>query len=80
VISAAEMAEAMIKAAARIEIMMSFLFFWDEFDVVEFVRGAVERRDEPPGSDGPSLSKSIVIVVSVFVWELVMKYEEVVIV
>jgi hypothetical protein len=27
VISAAEMAEAMIKAAARIEIMMSFLFF-----------------------------------------------------
>jgi hypothetical protein len=48
--------------------------------VVEFVRGAVERRDEPPESDGPSLSKSIVIVVSVCVWELVMKYEEVVIV
>lgn len=61
VISAAEMAEAMSKAAARMDSMMSFLlFFGEEFDVVEGVKGAVDRREEPPGSDGPSLSKSIV--------------------
>lgn len=60
VISAAEMAEAMIKTAARMDSMMSFLLLLgEEFDVVEGVRGAVDRREEPPGSDGPSLSKSI---------------------
>lgn len=33
--------------------------------MVDFVRGAVERREEPPGSDGPSLSKSIVFAVRI---------------
>lgn len=66
VMSAAEIAEAMIKTAARIESMMSFfLFFWVGLSVVDFVRGAVERREEPPGSDGPSLSKSIVFAVRI---------------
>lgn len=58
---AAEMAEATIRTAARTVSMMSFLllFPWEELEV-GLVRGAVERREEPPGSEGPNLSMSIV--------------------
>lgn len=60
VINAAEIAEATIKTTARIESMRSFFLFDEVVVVVDLVRGAVERREEPPGSEGPSLSKSMV--------------------
>lgn len=63
VIRAAETAEATIKTVASVESMMIFFLLTEDEEsvVVDLVRGAVERREEPPGSEGPSLSKSIVL-------------------
>lgn len=59
---AAEMAAATIKTAARRESMMSFfLLLADEEEEVGLVRGTVERREEPPGSEGPNFPYSICV-------------------